>query len=178
MRFWHWLFRRRTPRRAESRTTPYRTAPDKLPGAPPPPPAARTSLLDLPDPPPARPRPAKVSSIWGLLFGIVGLVGKLASAFSSSSPLPVADPNQDAYTYLDGSRPAPAAPATTGDLENQAPAWSNPSLKAAQANVPPSTTSATAKLSPAATSSPTRSSGASPINTTPLTTSAQAAGSR
>jgi hypothetical protein len=36
MRFWPWLFRRRTPRRAVPLDSPYRMAPDKLPGAPPP----------------------------------------------------------------------------------------------------------------------------------------------
>lgn len=166
MRFWNWLFRRHTPRRAEPHTSPYRTAPDKLPGAPlPPPPEARTAL---PDPPPARPRPARASSNWGLLFGIVGLIGKLLSAVSGSSSHADTSPNHDIDTIVAAPQPAPPAPATTWDLGTEAPAWeapqwSIPALKAAEANTPSATANATAKLSPAATSSPTLRSGLSPI---------------
>jgi hypothetical protein len=176
MRIWHWLFRGRTPRRAEPRTSPYRTAPDKLPGAPPsPPPEARTSLPDLPDPP-ARPVRAQGATNWGLLLTIVGLIVKLVSAASSSSAHTAASPDQELFRFFDGSRSATPAPATTGAPGNQAPAWQSPQevvppRKAAEASSPSSTASATAKRSPAATSSATLHSSTSPTVTKPLTTS-------
>lgn len=165
MRFWHWLFRRRAPKRADARTSPYRTAPDKLPGAPPPPPPEeRTSLPEPPRPLPARRRPAQGSSNWGLLVGIVGLVGKLVNLGASPSP----------STYRPPPIHVPPASTMTWALGNEAPAWQAPEwivppLKSATVTHPPLTASATAKLSPAATSTPTRSNGASPAITKPLT---------
>lgn len=126
MRFWRWLFRRRTPRSTRrSLDSPYRTAASKLPGAPPPEPLASS-------PPPAPPA-AEVSprrarsdvSFWRRLLVVGGIIAMRSGSGAS--------PTSDNPRYP----PLPTAPAVALPR-----AWSPPSPAMPPWSIDPSTVEA------------------------------------